>query len=321
MVDAYLLAKQTVSLKYSPRHKYYPFFVTCLYALLCEYSDYSDLVVSTFLECDFYLENLSIDKILRKYKIDQVDADLYCNPDDDYIHYGVSGPGYVLSSTKDGTIYIKKENPFIACCMNPHEMEMVINTFCHEMGHLIKSRENACYSGEDDEKMEFVIRSGFSYSYYHYYPKEGELQSFQRFSILDEAINCIQTTDALSYIPSLDLIEDDYRIKRFLSSLDFDLLEEDCGYEIVVPILRILWEDEDTRRIITNCIVEDGMMDFLNIFTSVVGEENFGNFVNLLDACYSSFVEEDYEELKDIQEEAKKIVLSFQKYKKFIKKD
>ena len=319
MVEAYLLAKQTVLEKYSPRHKYFPFFVTCLYALLCEYSDYSDIVVKTFLECDFYIENRNISEILRRHKVDQVDYDHY-QEDEDNISYGVSGPGYVLSGTGDGKITFKKESPFIACCMDPNEMERVINTFCHEMGHLIKSRENACYTGGDEDKMEFILRSGFSYSYYHYFPKKAELQSFQRFSILDEAINCIQTTEALAYIPALSFV-DDKRIQKLISSLDPDILGEDCGYEIVVPIVRILWDDQDTREIIQSSIVEEGTMDFISHFASVVGVEQFGEFVNLLDASYGSFLEEEYNELEQIQEDAKKIALAFREQKKYIKED
>ena len=318
MVEAYLLAKQTVSSRYSPRHKYFSFFVTCLYALLCEYSEHTDIVIHTFLECDFFLENRRISEILRRHKVDQVDYDHF-HEDEDYISYGVSGPGYMLSSSNDGSITFQKQAPFVACCMDPHEMERVVNTFCHEMGHLIKSRENACYMDEDEEKKEFILRSGFSYSYYHYYPKKEELQSFHRFGILDEAINCIQTTEALSYIPSLSFAEDDSKLMKFLSSLDFDILQEDCGYEIVVPIVRILWEDQDTREIIQNSIVEDGMMDFLNHFATIEGIDSFGKFVNLLDAIYGSFEEEEYEKLKDIQEDAKKIALDFRRKKQLMK--
>ena len=285
MVDTYLLAKKTVLKRCSKKNPLYPFLVTCLYALLCEYSDYADTVIQIFLECEFFLENDTIGNIVNKYKLAQFDVDLYCGEEDDYVHYGISGPGYQLSSTKNDTLELIKNPPFIACTIDFNEIERVINTFCHEMGHLIKGRENACFVRESDGCTEYILRSGYSYSYYRYYSDQNDLDSFQRFSILDEAINCLQTSDAMSYIPSLSFVEDP-RILEFISSLDQDILKEDCGYEIVVPIVRILWEDEDTRRVIKDSIVENGMMDFLNYFSSVVGGDSFLSFIDALDAIY-----------------------------------
>ena len=166
-------------------------------------------------------------------------------------------------------------------------MTQLLNTFCHEMGHLIKGEENSFYKYNKDSSDVFVIRTGLSHQLYSYNSDTRELGFSPNYSVLDEAINCIQTTDVMSEILALKEFVDDESIVTFIDSLDHDELLKDHGYEDMCLLVRRLWENESFKHSVEDNIVLGNIDSIIEQYDSLMGEGAFDRMSNSLEDIYS----------------------------------
>ena len=287
MVEYYNLAIQTVSKKVDKKHPMYPFMVSALYGLLSKYEGYESIIIPLFRTTDIIFEKGYVQDILKKYNLGE---DLV-----DFVHddgsnksstHGVSNQGHSFITDEEGKVHYLKERPFLACSISNTNMSMLLNTFCHEMGHLIKGEVNGFYHTKEDGNDIYVIRNGLSHYVYNYQEDYTKLLFTQSAAILDEAINCIQTTDVMKEVLSLKDITNDKRILEFLNGLDSSYLLEDHGYEDICILVREFWKHPTYRDSIEDNIVIGNVDQIVNDFDSILGEGSFEQVSLILDKIY-----------------------------------
>lgn len=321
--ENYKLAFQTVSKRFDKSDKLFYFYVTALYGLFCRYCDYKDIIVNLFNKCLFYIESGNLDEIFKRHNINNSEFD------DDFISdslcnttYGVSNQGHEFYINGDGEVAHQVGKPFIACSLDNTSLEGLLNTFCHEMGHLIKGEVNGYDIEEDNDTISYFIRTGLAYFCYSYDKKKDELTSWSNFAMLDEAINTIQTTEVMREILSLKDISIDEGLSSFVNSLDSDELLLDRGYEEILGIVKILWNNSIFRELVNKHIVEDGIEELVQLFDSVVGEDKLDEIDCLIGDAFSitDLDEIDYDKIDELLKKAEDIAKRFDiKAKKKIK--
>lgn len=255
MVEDYLLARSTVLKKVNEEEVFFPFMVCSLYGLLRKYHDYQELVVNLFLKTDIIFEEGKVEDILKRNDIELDVVDPIHDEDDSFVTYGVSNQGHSFQMDEDGKVSYVSQRPFVICSLDDRNISHLINTFCHEMSHLIKGEENGYSSYQEDLNDIFIIRTGLAHYVYCYKNHYQELEFTAAFSVLDEAINCIQTTDVMKEVLALGEFVDDKRIREFIQELDSNLLKKDRGYEELVTLVRNLWQCESFQKLIEDSIV------------------------------------------------------------------
>jgi len=255
MEGFYKLAKMVVNKKYpNEDDDLKAFFICAIYGLLCKYNNCPEIVCDVFLKVDLYMEKDTVSNILKKYNIDIEFED---DDDENNRTYAVSNQGYsfIYNEILD-CIEGKKDNSFIVCSLKNITTVMLLNSFCHEMGHLIKGH----YSGFDTFKEENIsncyMRTGLGHYIYAYNPKKDTLSERQMFAYFEEAINTIQTTEVMKEILDIVKYTDDPSIHEFVSTLDKKDMLEDHGYEGIVEVVRKLWEIDEVKKVIEENIVD-----------------------------------------------------------------
>ncbi len=288
MVENYLLATKTIEKKLSKDHPMYPFMVCSLYGLLQKYNKNKELVIDLINKTDIIIEPGTVEEILERHSIEQDTT----NPihDDEASHIdtkGASNQGHTFVTDDNGEIYYKRERPFIICSTNNTNMSCLLNTFCHEMGHLIKGEQSSAYNYQDNGYNVFVIRTGLAHYVYAYNGDYTELTFSPNYSILDEAINCIQTTDIMQEILSLKEIIEDEHILKFLQSLDQDFLGEDHGYEDICLLVRELWKRDSFKSIIEDNLVLGNIELVIDEYDKIMGKGQFDRMSERLDDIFN----------------------------------
>lgn len=314
MEENYKLAFETVSKRFERDDKLFYFYVTALYGLLSRYSDYKDIVIKVFNKCSFYLESGSMDDIFKRHNINNSEYD------DDYIAdsecnttFGVSNQGHEFYIDENGNVSHRITDPFIACPIDNMPVERLLNTFCHEMGHLIKGEINGYEIDEDDDNISYYIRTGLAYFCYEYDKKTDELSSWSNFSMLDEAINTIQTTEVMREILSLKDISVDDGLSNFVNSLDEETLLQDMGYEEILGVVKILWNNSIFRELVNENIVTNGAEEIATLFDKVVGEDMLAEFDALINDAFSITDQDeiDYDKIDELLKKAGDIAKKF----------
>lgn len=287
MVEYYYLAEKTVSKKVKKDHPMYPFMVCALYGLLSKYEGYEGIIIPLFGKTDIIFEKGNVKDILEKYNLGEDLVDFV--HDDGSTHAstrGVSNQGHVFITDETGEVHYRKDRPFVACSISNTNMSMLLNTFCHEMGHLIKGEVNGFYHEKDKDNDVYVIRNGISHYVYNYRKNYTELEFAQSFAILDEAINCIHTTEVMNEIIGLKDIVVDERILTFLEGLDEEYLKEDHGYEDICMLVRFFYEHPTYRNSIEDNIVVGNIDNIVDDFDSIMGKGSFENVSMIIDKLY-----------------------------------
>ena len=317
MVENYTLAVKTVSRKMSKNHTMYPFMVCALYGLLCKYKGHEKLVLSLFSKTDIIFENGSLPEILKRHHIEMDFADpVQDSPDGILTTLGASNQGHNFVSDGNGNVYYKREKPFVVCSTSNTNMTRLLNTFCHEMGHLIKGEVNGYSSKKEKDSFIYVIRTGLAHYVYRYQKNFQEMDYITSFGVLDEAINCIQTTDVMREILALGEFCEDEDIQSFIHSLDVDVMNEDHGYEDIVLLVRLFWNQDSFKELVEKNIVTGNIDSIVQEFDSFLGEESFDYLSYLLEEIYFLLETDNDKELDKKIDEFKKLV---QEYKKCIK--
>ena len=269
MESIYKLAKMVVDKKYPNNKEIHPIFICSLYALLCKYKNHANLVCDLFLNTDIFMEKDTINNILIRHGLE---GDMENEEDPLNRTYAVSNQGHTFTYIPESKkIVYDLFNPFIICSLLNTNINHLINSFIHEMNHLIKGEINGHNQFNDnDDITECVIRTGLAHYVYEYDLREDTLIELEYFNALDEAINTIQATEITKNILNLYEFVDDNEMLDFLSTLDKDKLVIDYGYEDVVSIVRELWNNDELRELIENNLVNGDIDVIANKFNTVM---------------------------------------------------
>lgn len=255
MEGFYKLAKMVVNKKYpNEDDDLKAFFICAIYGLLCKYNNCPEIVCDVFLKVDLYMEKDTVSNILKKYNIDIEFED---DDDENNKTYAVSSQGYsfIYNEISD-CIDCVKDNSFIVCSLKNVTTTRLLNSFCHEMGHLIKGNLDGFNVFKEENISNFYMRTGLGYNIYTYNSKKDTLSEKQIFTYFEEAINTIQTTEVMKEILGIVNYTDDPSIHEFVSTLDKKDVLEDHGYEGVVEVVRKLWEIDEVKKVIEENIVD-----------------------------------------------------------------
>ena len=303
MVDQYVFAKKLAQEKCGKDCDFYPFMVCSLYALLCKYKGHEQQIGDLFLSTAIIFEEGSVEEIIKRNNFNVDTQDLISDDEEHQIYtWGVSNQGYSFIRDKDGKVSFIEEDPFIICSFDCDTMEHFLNTFCHELSHLIKGMNNGHYQEDHEDKHVFVLRTGLAHYVYCYDSSYQNLNMICSFSVLDEAINCIQTSEAIEEILALKEFVQDPEILEFINSLNVDELKIDYGYEVIVKIIRRLWENPSFKSIVEANQVNGPIDPIIQHFNSVMGEEAFEDMcqkVDVLSEIYEKDDPEGYKKAKD----------------------
>lgn len=306
MEENYVLAKKMVGKFLKPDNEVYPFFVLCVYALLCKYNNHKKVVKNIFSKTLVMIDEAPIDVIMRNNGIDpdKYLLELYEGYDVDSCGISSSENHFVLCN--DSEFVNERGYPFIVCStLNLDEAEILM-TVIHEYGHLIKGEVNSFYSTKGEDYVGCVTRSGISFYDYRYYPDDDTYSEVTTYNILDEAINCIQTTEAARYLLNLGEIITDLNVLNYLETLNEEILSKDFGYQAATEVFENLWKNTVFRNLVENNIVNGNISKIITEFDGVIGHGMFDKLDNLI-----NIIEEL--DIKDLNEskEMKQARLSF----------
>lgn len=316
MEGFYRLAKMVVNKMFPEDNDIKPFFICAIYGLLCKFKNYPDIVCDLFLNTDFYLENDTISNILKKYEIEIEFED----EDDEHTRtFAVSCQGhlFVYDEVWDSINYAKS-NPFVICSLKDVTIVKILNSFCHEMAHLIKGKLLNYGIYQNENITDYYMRTGFAHYLYRYNSKKDTLTENQHFSYFDEAVNTIQTTEIMKEILNLENITDDEDVLDFLSTLNRDEMMEDHGYEGSVEVVRDLWEIDEIRKILEENIVDGRIENTIYRINKILEDDDgFRRICGIIDNIELNYGDEtkDYY-LNNQRDKFNSIVNKIKKYQK-----
>ena len=261
-----------VEKKFPNNKELHPLFICSLYALLCKYKKYAHVVCDLFLISDIYMEKKTINEIMNDHDLD---GDL---DEEDELNrtYAISNQGHSFTYVPETQeISYDLYNPFIICSLLKTNINHLINSFIHEMNHLIKGEINGHKQFNDNNDItDCIIRTGVAHYVFKYDLYNDTLVELEYFNALDEAINTIQTTEITKNVLSLYEFVKDPEIIDFLNTLDKDKLSKDYGYEDVVCVVRELWNNDELRELFENNMINGDIDVIANKFNTVTGNDS-----------------------------------------------
>ncbi len=273
MESIYKLAKMVVEKKYPNNKEIHPIFICSLYALLCKYKNHANLVCDLFLNTDIFMEKDTINNILIRHELE---GDMENEEDPLNRTYAISNQGHTFTYVPESQkIVYDLFNPFIICSLLNTNINHLINSFIHEMNHLIKGEINGHKQFNDNNDItDCIIRTGVAHYVFKYDLYNDTLVELEYFNALDEAINTIQTTEITKNVLSLYEFVKDPEIIDFLNTLDKDKLSKDYGYEDVVCVVRELWNNDELRELFENNMINGDIDVIANKFNTVTGNDS-----------------------------------------------
>lgn len=279
MEEHYLYAKQILHHKYhdSP---FYPMFVVSMFALLEKYPDYLNLITYLFLSTKIYIEDDSVGAILERYEINYVTFDE--DNKNRYETLGISIPQDVVNIVNKKLVRETK-SPVIVCSSYHVSPTVLLNTFIHEMNHLVKGSLHAFSMRHVDNTTICSSRIGINTRYYQHQQGEDDFLITNEFEILDEVINTLQTTELMHSVFQLDGMIPDYSIQNYLNRLNQWEGLKDQGYEDVTKLLKPLWDNPTFRKMIEDVLVEGNISSMIQEYNSIMGDGSFEELAHAVD--------------------------------------
>lgn len=282
MIENYKKAYQLARKKYKTEDISFPMIVLSLYGLLTKYSNNQNLVEKVFLETNIWIGEESVEEILEEKDIYYYEEE--DNPLENSYVPGVSSTSKYLKRDKNNDIQLIEEKPFIVCGdIDKNPKEIILNTFIHEFSHLIKAQINYHLIEEDEFEKSHYLRSGLHFYKYSYNKKDNIFEEGDYFTVLDEAINVLETTETMEFIKELDGIIPNEEISYYFDSLDKEKLIEDYGYLDIVEVLKPLWKIESFKSLIEENIIEGNLNNIVDQFQSLGTTYTFIDLSNALD--------------------------------------
>ena len=282
MVEDYELAKKIVAKKCGTEGYFYPFMVCALYGLLRKYKD-KELITDLFTDSTIIFEEGKMKDILTRNNLPIDTFDLIADDTQGITTFGVSNSGHILSTDKEGNVSFQEETPFVVCSLDHSSSAHLLNTFCHEMGHIIKGEENGYSFYGEDNRDYYIVRTGLAHFVYCYQNHFKDLDFSSCYTTLDEAVNCIQTTEVMQEILGLKEFVDDPRIKKFIEELDIEGMSMDWGYEPIVNLVRQLWDIPSFKSLVEDHIVSGDIDAIVRAIDEEMGANWFDHLNYTLD--------------------------------------
>lgn len=286
MIDNYKKAYQLAEKKYTKEDISFPMIVLSLYGLLTKYTNNQDLVEKVFLETDIWIGKESVEKILEEKGIDSSNfyEEEQDNPSDNSYVPAVSSTSKYLERDKKNNIQLIEEKPFIVCGdIEKNPKETILNTFIHEFSHLVKAQRNSHLIEEDEIENAHYLRSGLHFYKYSYNKEKKIFEEGDYFTILDEVINVLETSEILEFIKELDGIIPNEEVSNYFESLNKEKLVEDYGYLDIVEILKPLWKIESFKSLIEENIIDGNLSNIVDQFQFLGTTYTFLDLSNALD--------------------------------------
>ena len=281
MITNYINAKEIVKQKYNENDPYYPMMVVVLYGLLNKYQEHN-LIKDLFLKTDIYIESGKINDILKRHDIE---TEIEDEENSLYTTYGGSNQGNLVYLEESGKLTFEKSNPFIICTKDVSR-EDLLNTFCHELNHLIKGEVNGFFFEETEKGMNYSLRTGLANYSYEYDKEKEEIEYVVDYSLLDEAINSIQTTEIITDAYSLKEWIEDESIIHYLNCLDDKRIKKDIGYHEITPLVRRIWTIDSFKELIEENIVLGNIEIIEKEFDQNTFEGAFQELAKCIDIIY-----------------------------------
>lgn len=283
MEENYILAKKIVNEKFPDGSGIDGFFILGLYGLLSIYGNHKDIVSKAFLNTDILFEHGTIKEILNRNNIDLQEFKYDERAESsEMATYAVSNLGNYIC-LEDGQLKLENDKPFIAASIDHVGITRLLNSFIHEMGHIIKGYVNGYSIKEDKDKVFAYVRSGLQVDGIKFEKKSSEYYNYRIMEVLDEVINTVQTTEALQEIKALDGTIPDKDVQDFFNMFNKNLLDEDYGYKKTVKAFRPLWESKSFKKVIEDNIIEGKISRIKNYFDSRTYKGAFTDLGDLLD--------------------------------------
>lgn len=286
MEEDYILAKDLALKIANEDEVMYPFFVLGIYGIIRVFNKHKDIVEEIIEKVDIFIDNKPINEIMRNNGINP--DEYFGNDTGDSIEegevcsYAVSSNGhnYILCNGEE--FVDEKGKPFIICSTLRSNDTDVLLSFIHELAHLVKGEVNSTYLTQDEESFGYVIRCGLSIFEFGYYPKDDDYYEANSYEMIDEAINCSQTSEAGRAILELDGIIPDRNINNFFNILDKNELVIDRGYQEVTAAFKPLWSNKVFHSLISDNVVLGNIDFIIDEFNKITGEDSFNRFDDLL---------------------------------------
>lgn len=286
MEEDYILAKRLASKIACEDEEIYPFFVLGIYGILRVFKENKDIVEDIIDKVDIYIDNKPINEIMRN---NGYSPDEYFGSDTgdtieegEVCSYAVSSNGHNYILCNDEEFVDDKGKPFIICSTLRSNNTMVLSSFIHEFAHLVKGEVNSTYLTREDDCFGYVIRCGMSIFECGYYPEDDDYYEANSYEIIDEVVNCSQTSEAGCAILELDGIIPDEKINHFFKLLDKEELIVDRGYQEACSAFKPLWNNEVLRSLISDNIVLGNIDFIIDEFNKIAGEDSFNRLDELL---------------------------------------
>ncbi len=303
MEEDYYTAYHIVSYKYDEDYPYFSFLVVALYALLHYYSEYKDIILKLFQNVDIYIEDDSVFNILKKHHIEPIGFDEEEEELENSTNevFAISSRGDTFDIDEDGNTSFGEEPLYIACRYHNSSVGKALNNFIHEFSHLVKCQKNSLKVEETEEATIYKIRCGINILCYTYDKDKDIVHKLDFFSVLDEAINVIQTTEMMQEIASLKEFVREDSIKDFLNHISEKDYTNDLGYSTCVKAIRPLWDNNQFRESVKEHIVKGSINSIFEDFDAILGEDTFEYLGDSLD-------ELDDLEMKDVNYKKQSII-------------
>ena len=283
MEENYVLAKKLVKEKFPNGSAVDELLILGLYGLLSEYSNHKDIVSKAFRDTNIYFEHGSIEKILNRHDIDLQEFKYDERSNSKYtISSAVSNLGTYIY-LENGELKLEKDSPFIAASIDRVGITGLLNSFIHEMGHIIKGYNNGYSKKEDNDKVVAFVRTGLHVDGIKFEKKSNEYYNYRIMEVIDEVINTIQTTEAMQEIKALDGTIPDSNVQDFYNRLNKQLMDIDFGYEKSVKVFRPLWERKSFQRLISENLIDGNIASINNYFDKRTYSGAFKELADLLD--------------------------------------
>ena len=302
-LDRLQLARDIVEKRFSFDDENYGLFVCGCFCLLGKYGDtFLSLVEKVFNESNFVISDDNVLKLAEEMGINEFSfADLDSN-ELKFID-GLSFNGIHYYFNYDGKVNKDFSNPVVIISSIGMNNNILLNTFIHEVNHLIKSQIDAEFCEEFNF---YSVRCGLSLYEVNY--SNGILIDNNLFNTLDEIINVYQTTDMMIYLEELKDLNFNDNIGKFLSMIDYSSLDLLSGYNGLVEVFNDLWDNDEFRNIVEDDIITGNLDNIVNNFNNIMGRDCFLEFSNLCDefACVESV-----EEYKSFENDVNLIINEF----------
>ena len=276
--------------RFSKDDENYELFICGCFCLLGKFGEeFVSLVENVFSNSDFIITEGNTIKLAEENEVTQFSFGDIPEEETEFID-GLSYNGIHYYFNNEGKVFKDFSNPVVVIPTNNKSKNDLLNTFIHEVSHLIKSQINSSYC---EEYNYYFIRSGLSLYEVNYCA--GTLIDNSLFSVLDEVINVFQTTDMMKDLKLLKDITCDNNIKTYLDTINFDELDETFGYDEFSDFFTKLWKNEEFRNIVERDIIVGDLNNIVINFNNIMGKDCFYEFANLWDQLEIVSDIEEYE--------------------------